>query len=111
MYPVSECEVRSTVSSPGNSYLDLIRDYASNKQTLSLDTNCESTDSAVFKIVSETLAHGNSSSDHEVSLPTLTASCDHLYRDVLTLVNSDFTLNIEDTVDIDTKVCTAMTRL
>jgi hypothetical protein len=107
----TDCEVRSTLSSPGTSYLDLIRDYAANKRTEQASGELpedgaasQPSDSALFQIVSDTLSHQESSSKEKENLPTLTASSDNLYRDVLTLVNSDFKLNIEDSVDIETKV-------
>ncbi|XP_046689325.1 ribosomal protein S6 kinase delta-1 isoform X2 [Homalodisca vitripennis] len=114
--PATDCEVRSTVSSPGNSYLDLIRDYTENKRmelqgitestppdvVIEKPTTVEDTQSTVYKIVSDTLSN-HSCNSRKNSLPTLTASSDNLYRDVLTLVNSEFTLNIADSVDIETK--------
>ncbi|XP_054259452.1 ribosomal protein S6 kinase delta-1 [Macrosteles quadrilineatus] len=104
-----DSEVRSTLSSPGTSYLDLIRDYAANKKTDQPSAesaqpdsydNPDPANSPVYRIVTDTLSCNNNASEN---LPTLTASTDNLYRDVLTLVNSDFKLNIEESVDIETK--------
>lgn len=144
---VLDCEIRSAVSSPGNSYLDLIRDYASSKQLdndmqSQRNEDCEQRSSPELKIVCGDSTEQDDPQGEVVSLPTFTTSHDHLhrdddkvliitdsncqnrcspepnfvdnkdpmtatsdlYKDVLTLVNSDFTLNIEDTTDIDTKV-------